>query len=520
MAKKTNPKSSFPNYSGTNSMLVNAYRGYYGAEAMAGIANNPTMQMQQMLMTMGQEWIKQKEKDKQESMAFVKKTTEITDRIPGASLLNTQANGVMTQRIYEIVQEADQFAKAGDMQGYGQAMQKARHIANQMKDFEGAFNLHAQGLTEEAYSKNADTVPLNTIFKEGGGYEMYFDENNNIKFRAPADHTGGTPFDYSIDDLKGGMKLKKTEVGDLYEGDMLKQMKYQKTTQEYDFDDGHWNKKINAYVNKKDNLISIFHDDIFGMTRDDGSPITLADMWREENPGQSDNWMRSNTENKIALDGLQGGFNENAMREYAVRKIKDHVKNEWDSKKNAIMPENKNPNEIPNQAPFSNKQNYGEGILGSNLNSTWNALKSGTVNIGGEKYNQQSDGSWNSSQGTLSGNQVMEKLNDALGWSNSILGMDEFKYFRGTVGKSDGSSGGGEKDLSPFFGKNANEENAVEKLSIMYPDLNISSPPGMREKIKVNGETFYLRGKGKSTPEMEMKRLQEYITSIDPLNPN
>ena len=80
--------------------------------------------------------------------------------------------------------------------------------------------------------------------------------------------------------------------------------------------------------------------------------------------------------------------------------------------------------------------------------------------------------------------------------------------------------GGGGKDLSPFFGESANEENAVEKLSIMYKHLNISSPVGMREKIKVNGKLFYLRGKGDSTPEMEMERLQEHIASIDPLNPN
>ena len=52
--------------------LIDAYRGYYGAKGMAEAYNNPAMQMQQMLMVMGQEWMKQKEKDKEESMAFVK----------------------------------------------------------------------------------------------------------------------------------------------------------------------------------------------------------------------------------------------------------------------------------------------------------------------------------------------------------------------------------------------------------------------------------------------------------------
>ena len=73
---------------------------------------------------------------------------------------------------------------------------------------------------------------------------------------------------------------------------------------------------------------------------------------------------------------------------------------------------------------------------------------------------------------------------------------------------------GGAKDLAPFFGAEDNEENAVEKLKIMYPNLEISSPVGMREKIKVNGTLFYLRGKGDSTPEMEMERLQGYLKTI------
>jgi hypothetical protein len=72
----------------------------------------------------------------------------------------------------------------------------------------------------------------------------------------------------------------------------------------------------------------------------------------------------------------------------------------------------------------------------------------------------------------------------------------------------------GEKDISMFFGPKANEENAVSKLKILYPKLKISSPIGAREKIKVNGKMFYLRGKGDSTPEMEMRRLQKYIRSI------
>jgi len=101
-------------------------------------------------------------------------------------------------------------------------------------------------------------------------------------------------------------------------------------------------------------------------------------------------------------------------------------------------------------------------------------------------------------------------------------GDDASKLGGSNLGKAGGKAGGGGggKDLSPFFGQNANEENAVEKLKIMYPHLEISAPVNPYEKIYVNGEPFFLRGKGDSTPEMEMKKLQEHITSIDPLNPN
>ena len=46
----------------------------------------------------------------------------------------------------------------------------------------------------------------------------------------------------------------------------------------------------------------------------------------------------------------------------------------------------------------------------------------------------------------------------------------------------------------------------------MYPSLEIYSPKGnWYEKIYVDDEPFYLRGKGDSTPEMEMKRLQQNL---------
>ena len=151
MAKKTKP--SFPSYSGSNSMLANAYRGYYNAEAMAGLYNNPITQMQQMLVGMGQQWMKQKEKDKQEAKLYAAKTLKVMDKIPGVSHLNPEAYGILTNRVNEIVQQYDDFAAEGDMQSAGQAMQQVNHIVKQMQELEGTFELHANGLLDETISK-------------------------------------------------------------------------------------------------------------------------------------------------------------------------------------------------------------------------------------------------------------------------------------------------------------------------------------------------------------------------------
>ena len=114
-------------------------------------------------------------------------------------------------------------------------------------------------------------------------------------------------------------------------------------------------------------------------------------------------------------------------------------------------------------------------------------MKGGTVNIGGEKYNRQSDGSWNSSKGTLSGDQVLTKINDALGWSNSILGMDEFKYFRGTVGDSkDDDNALTTSEISKAV-RNVDDDDAVKNLKgLVSEDLaTITNPGQWAESIKI-----------------------------------
>ena len=137
---------------------------------------------------------------------------------------------------------------------------------------------------------------------------------------------------------------------------------------------------------------------------------------------------------------------------------------------------------------------------------------------GGHTWNPNGKGGWN--KHSADGRTILESYENtnALvleGLGTSHEGFQNLTQYKGSSSSDDG--GGGEivqKDLSSFFGPKANEENAVEKLSIMYPDLEIYSPRGNpREKIYVDGEAFLLRGGifGDPTPEMEMRRLQKKL---------
>jgi len=171
----------------------------------------------------------------------------------------------------------------------------------------------------------------------------------------------------------------------------------------------------------------------------------------------------------------------------------------------------------------SGKRNYadrhygprGNTVEGNVLENIYQKFNDGAITMedGGTWNRDPKTNIWTNDKTneTMSGDDMIGLAQDSAGGYS--LGDDYlFSQFEGREGSSGGGTAEGSgKDLSPFFGPNANEENAVSKLKEIYPNLKISSPVGMREKIKVNDELFYLRGKGDSTPEMEMKRLQEHI---------
>ena len=173
--------------------------------------------------------------------------------------------------------------------------------------------------------------------------------------------------------------------------------------------------------------------------------------------------------------------------------LKDQLKKVYNSQW-ANNPNNEE--EIIVKAPFSNKQNYGDNVMGSNLNVIWDAFNKGEVTMVNPEdntkvvYNKQSDGSWKSPNETISADQLLTKVDEALGWSKNLLSMDEFKNFRGTVGASNTDDGDGNNQPNPLIPNLIElEEGTVVKDQIGKTFLGFKAKSFIR---KINGE-FYVQ---------------------------
>lgn len=128
----------------------------------------------------------------------------------------------------------------------------------------------------------------------------------------------------------------------------------------------------------------------------------------------------------------------------------------------------------------------------------------------------------------LKGEQVRDQLYDALeqAYKNNLPRV-----------KSSGGDGGGDfpldddddvadnefnSEVTPegmpgFFGDYANEDKADDWIRKNYPDLrkqtSIPLNPGI-SSIRVGTETFYLKGRGNSTAEMELERLKAHLEKM------
>ena len=126
----------------------------------------------------------------------------------------------------------------------------------------------------------------------------------------------------------------------------------------------------------------------------------------------------------------------------------------------------------------------------------------------------------------LKGEKVRDELYDALkeAYDNNVPtttttdGEGDFPLDEDEdVGDNEFNSEVTPEGMPGFFGDYANEDKADKWIRKNYPDLrkqtSIPFKPGT-SAVKVGTETFYLSGRGSSTAEMEMKRLEAHLEKM------
>ena len=363
-------------------------------------------------------WMKQKEAEKQDAKQYATNTRKILDRVPGTSHLKPEALGQLTEAINGIVMNYDQLAAAGDMGAAGQEWGKIEHIIKQMTKLENAFEFNAEGLINENQSKGGDSVAANAIFSEKGQYGFNIDENANISYVAPT-KVEGIPSSYTIDQITEGI-IPRVDLLEEFDSAMQNQLITKGKLKNYDFDDGYWNKWIGKKLNNTKGLVSIFNDDALGLTDKDGNPTTILEMWQNDPEAggkidaktgltRSTDFADYSKRNNPAVTTAEnpgeevkywsGGFNENAMRNYATKVIKQHAKDEWEDNKSSMYPEQKTNKKsyflgkqnVPALAVDGDVKILNEDPPNITTRTAWNKVKFRKVN---GQYQQVNNGKW------------------------------------------------------------------------------------------------------------------------------
>ena len=262
------------------------------------------------------------------------------------------------------------------------------------------------------------------------------------------------------------------------------------------FEQDAFKKTIKRTLNTDQKLITSVWDDNF--TLKDGK--TLKEIWEEENVGKDAN-------EYLRTSGSEWKNYKEELRTWASKKLFTGGENNFTNYTPTLPPSDEDGVVFKNYEYISFGNGKIEGPVAQKLFDDLTAQSQVTDPKNGTKYIFNSDGWYD-----VDGN-VVAKTNDDL--VENVFQIFDKRFYSGSANSKPDTPDKNSMSatLSPFFGKNANEELAVEKLSIAFPNLKILSPVGMREKIEVNGEMFYLRGKGDSTPEKEKIRLIQFINS-------
>jgi hypothetical protein len=345
---------------------------------------------------------------------------------------------------------------------------------------------------EGNYSEGSNTSMMDMLIN--GEYTIRDDAENGmvIDFNGAGDI--GKFTGVKMDELDEHVFLKMKD-GALAYNENIKTIR-KNAKQGLPFEQDAFKKTIKRTLNTDQKLITSIWDDNF--TLKDGK--TLKEIWEEENVGKDAN-------EYLRTSGGEWKNYKEELRTWASNKLFTGGENNFKNYTPTPPPSEEDGVLFKNYEYISFGNGKIEGPVAQKLFDDLTAQSQVTDPKNGTKYIFNSDGWYD-----VDGN-VVAKTNDDL--VENVFQIFDKRFYSGSANSKPDAPDKNSMSatLSPFFGKNANEELAVEKLSIAFPNLKILSPVGMREKIEVNGEMFYLRGKGDSTPEKEKIRLIQFINS-------
>tara|TARA_Y100000592_G_scaffold46996_1_gene74636 strand:+ start:3815 stop:5380 length:1566 start_codon:yes stop_codon:yes gene_type:complete len=343
-------------------VLADAFARYGQAMGYAQAATDTSNFMMDFLTDMGNEWIKEKEEDKKRFKSYAKEHQNIMNKLAGVSHLKGENYETLSNRVFELVEQGDLALENGDKNGYNQVMQQLDQLKGEMLKIETLFtNLDGD------LSAASGTEAPHKIFL--GEWKLGFDDDGRITAAGLPNAVGGVDENaYNLEHFLDRLTPNKSaEILQTKENGMLNIIQRAKTYELFDAKDHdpQINVLLNSYTEDEGLMMSVIHDDVFGLTDENGKPILVRDELEKKYPNRNEAYMfeynRDLTEedpdnpnkqrNVYDVDKLRADVRE-ILKKHLVKEFNEKVKTfipkeniEWDNR--IMSPKDFNKNVKP-----------------------------------------------------------------------------------------------------------------------------------------------------------------------------
>ena len=343
-------------------VLADAFARYGQAMGYAQAATDTSNFMLDFLTDIGNEWIKEKEEDKKKFKSYAKDHQNIMNKLPGVSHLKDENYETLSNKVFELVEQGDLALENGDKNGYNQVMQQLDQLKGEMLNIETLFtNLDGD------LSAASGTEAPHKIFL--GEWKLGFDNDGRITAAGLPNAVGGVDekaynLQHFLDRLTPN---KSAEILQTKENGLLNIMQRAKTYELFDAKDHdpQINTLINSYTEDEDLMMSVIHDNVFGLTDENGNPILVKNELEKMYPDRNEAYMFEYNRNLTEEDPDNPNKQKNVYDADKLRNdvraiLKKHLVKEFNEKVKTFIPQENIiwDNRVMNQKDF-NKAYWG-----------------------------------------------------------------------------------------------------------------------------------------------------------------